>query len=454
MDDGVLSANPPLHAWNVYPYWKKAVASARESVTIFSPYLDSALTKLLESLDPAVKPEKVHIITMKSVEVFLQNPKQLKTVKSLINSKYLVSWIPCLHAKVLIVDDKCLYFGSQNFTTQGTRNKEVSAGPVCPGQGTFMDHLKEWEKEAESIPELLIDSLLSILPTVDRKQKKLNLEAQEAFDQALRQYDDEKLRIENEATEEKKRAELAEQKRLENEKIEKKKEELRNKVQILAALSSYTQIEGTVKEAPGEDFESLLFDTGSHAITRKPGEPVDINWHEPKRLQMYPAILIDSFRMAFVRLGDGRITYVRFGVGKRKWRTSLREWEWEVSIKFPEKETFRRNIKATFFFDEDQVCEMAVLFDGADAKVVGRELSQHPTIDFWGNFAEEAELYAFKKPDEIGRFWHSCLGAFKYVPKGLGMEEKNIRDLLKDSRYELGVIEFAGIPFITLRTLW
>ena len=34
---------------------EKAIASARDNVIVFCPYLDSALTKLLESVNPAAR---------------------------------------------------------------------------------------------------------------------------------------------------------------------------------------------------------------------------------------------------------------------------------------------------------------------------------------------------------------------------------------------------------------
>jgi hypothetical protein len=110
-------ANRLLRASDAYPAWTRLVSRAQEQVTVFAPYLDDLLLKMLAHRRPRLRIPAVVVTTLGPTSVL--EPSQLRTIRRALDAGIAVLSLPTLHAKVLLVDDRYVILGSQNFTSHG-----------------------------------------------------------------------------------------------------------------------------------------------------------------------------------------------------------------------------------------------------------------------------------------------------------------------------------------------
>ena len=90
-------------ARDVYRRWQSVIRGAETDITIFTPYFDNTLLRLLKA-NAIVKPDQRTIVTEISPDNALEMPYQLKAAKKALSQGIAVLSLQGLHAKVLLVD--------------------------------------------------------------------------------------------------------------------------------------------------------------------------------------------------------------------------------------------------------------------------------------------------------------------------------------------------------------
>lgn len=414
-------------ATDVYPKWRQRVKEATESVIVFSPFFDSLLLRLLK-VNTTLSPDNISVVTFFSADNLLELKGQLITVKKLIKTGIKVYQLDRLHAKVLLTDDKWVTVGSQNFTKNGTLNKETTVMPKESLENSvFIQTLKEWLQEAIPINEELVDSLLKGLQKNFKEQEALT--KQSKIDQALiiGQYSKQKI------------AEL---------------------IKKLKALEKDSNIQfkdgyayGTVTTLWNENdcIDTLLADHNCDFTLWKRRE-VDGRYIPLKleRLSMFPMLMPETMQMGFIRVGRTRISYIRDALTWTNRELKLGQLELTVSIEFPRQHVKERNMVVTLDYKKLEKCTIDFLFNGTEAKLInskfrkprGQTSPRHIYFtsliaDFLGN------------PNELDEFLSSFFSTFRY--KKLGINNPNVTSYFTRKYYRLSIVEFKGSPFLIIQ---
>lgn len=416
-------------ARDVYRAWKGRVSKAEESITVYSPFFDRLLLSLLGNA--GIDNEDISIITDLNPASILEMPNQLLTIKRALSIGISVSTISRLHAKVLLIDDKFISTGSQNFTSYGRKSKECTVVPYSPLENTqFVTTLISWRDNASPIDEELIDVLISKLSRRISLHKKLIEETQVEFDQILEEYEQEKQNA-----------------------LIRRLEELERNSRIQL---SHGVIYASIEHIYGgwDDYDSLVadynFDMTRWVIKKDDGtnDPYRLN-----RLSMYPMIIAENNRMGFARIGKTRISYIRKSVNWTGRKLEVADMCLSVSIIFPEAETKKRNIIAIFKHSYLGSCEASFLFTG-DALNLIRKKYLRGNSNWSGehkSFIDSLEKNFFGSPRELNKFFSRFFANFTYST--LGRDNKNVREYLTGSRFRLSVIQFEGNPFLVIKTI-
>ncbi|WP_281628495.1 phospholipase D-like domain-containing protein [Vibrio sp. St2] len=411
-------------AKDVYLKWKKRVAKADQSITIYTPFFDKLLVNLLKQTEL----DKMHvtIVTDLNPTSILEQPKQLKTLKHLLSEGFNVLNAPRLHAKVLLTDDAYITLGSQNFTSYARKSKECTAIPAASLDNTkFVKTLLEWREEAEPIDEAFVDLLLSELSSQFKQYKKLLKNTETQFAHLHTQHEEQKRRS------------------------------LFRRLEAIEKQSS-------IKLAQGEAYASvdIMFNGSSHyySLVTKPGYDLT-HWkvHKPgegtkpydfKRLHMYPFIVADSGAMGFARIAKTRITYFRKTVTWVDNLLKVGDKQLVVTISFPKKDTHKHNVKVTLKHSYLGGCDAFFLFTGDAFELVEKHFTEQNN-DKQKAFKADLEAKIFSNQDALNAFFGRSFTSFTYQELDIG--NKNIRDYLKGSRYRLSVIEYQGNPILVIK---
>jgi len=185
-----------LHAHNISKKWRKFIAGATDSVTFYTPFFDFLILRLVDA-NIQIPRRNITVVTDFRVEVLISHPKQLTAVRKLLDQGVQVKYLPRLHAKVLLVDDRVAILGSQNFTAYARQSKEVSAGAFDLLNGTkFLRTLIGWREEAQPIDTSLVDLLVECLRSRSCQFEALVGECRRDFDEVFRQRENKRERIE------------------------------------------------------------------------------------------------------------------------------------------------------------------------------------------------------------------------------------------------------------------
>lgn len=418
--------NQSFAAHDVYAKWKRLVAAAQDSITIYTPFFDQLLPSLMKA-NKHVDLDNINIVTDFSPESLLELPHQLLTIKKILSDGISVLTLPGLHAKILLIDDKYVSVGSQNFTCRGRRNKEASVLPSVSLEGSrFTATLIEWRKQAANIDEDFVDLLLSKLRHRLKKHGELHKKFQKEFDEIQETYEHEK-----------------------QEAMRRRLEELERQSHIRMANGViYASIQPLVGDLA---YNSLLADSGydmtNWIIKKENGATIP---YKLKRLSMYPAILADTLRMGFARIGKTRITYIRKGLKWTNRALKIGDLNLKVEINFPDTKTTKRNVIVKLSDSYRGSCEFTCLFTGDSVKNIRRRY-------FKGNphWQEEYKAFTamlenafFGSASAVADFFGRFFTPFTYAE--LGRDHKNIKDYLKGWRYRLSVIQYQSNPFLVI----
>lgn len=423
-------ANRTFFAKDVYRIWKSRVSEAEESITVYSPFFDRLLISLLGNAQ--LDNENITIVTDLNPSSLLELPNQLRTLKRALSEGITVLSTPRLQAKVLLIDDKFVAAGSQNFTSYSRKSKECTVIPAATMAGScFVVTLIRWRDDATSVDEDFVDTLLSKLSRRIRQHEELLDKTEAEFADLLEQHEEEKHNA-----------------------LLRRLEDLERQSRIRMSQGvAYASIEHIYGE--WDDYDSLMADH-EYDMTRwvidKPGG--DTKPYRLSRLSMYPIIIAETGRMGFARIGKTRITYVRKGLNWTEKRLEVGDHSLGVTITFPDKDTKKRNIVVRLNHPSRGTCEAAFLFTGDAFRLVRKRY-------FKGNahwkdqheaFVNELDAGFFRSPDKLNSFFGRFFTRFTY--KELGRDNKNVRDYLKGTRFRLSVIQFEGNPVLVVKKQW
>jgi phospholipase D-like protein len=387
----IQEANRTYLARDVYPRWKQLVKDAKETVTIYTPFLDRLLLALLSS-NSDVETGQITVITDFNPASILEQPHQLRTIKKALSRGFPILSLANLHAKVLLVDDKYIATGSQNFTFHGRKSKECTVVPCESMKGArFVDTLICWREQAEPIDEDLVDSLISKLEHRIRQHKKLLLETQAEFIEICKHHEQEKQNA-----------------------LIRRLEELERQSRIRMSQGVvYASIDYVSSEWGG--YESLRADNEydmTSWIIEKPDGSVEP--YRLSRLSMYPMILADSNRMGFARIGKTRISYIRKGLNWTNRNLTVDNLPLKVNITFPESDTRKRNIIVKLSHSHFGSCEFDVLFKGDSSVMVEKRYSKGGA--YWENehdsFVKTLEKGFFASTVHLDEFFQKIFHSF------------------------------------------
>jgi hypothetical protein len=333
--------------------------------------MDSTLLTLLRT-KASFPPDRFTVITGDfEAQILLPNPAQLKTIKKLLQKGIPVKCLPNLHAKILLIDDRFVFLGSQNFTGRGRKNKEASTGPLSSLEGTaFLEEILKWRSQAQPVSESLINDLIAILKPHGERFRKMTTEIDRNFEKAL------------EESEEERRKSLEEEKR----------RTLQANIEKLASQSQlqfeHGPVDMSLKWIPRAGFElddmvgylTLVVDDGKRDNLLKwriKGGDGSFRLSSLNRLNMYPLILADTLRMGICRLAKTRISFVM----GYPWSPDIQigERKFSVSVSFPETDTTNRNIIIEVchppYRDDIFQCTLDLLFAGNSISLVNKTYS-------------------------------------------------------------------------------
>lgn len=147
---------------DAYPNWKQYILRASESVKIYTPYADDLLNNLI-SIAKSDKRIDISIITKVDGDSLFETGVQFQALKRAIQNGCRIYHLDNLHAKLLVVDNRIVSAGSQNFTYRGRKNKEITVISETVWKNTnYIAILSKWEDESVEINESFLDSLIKI----------------------------------------------------------------------------------------------------------------------------------------------------------------------------------------------------------------------------------------------------------------------------------------------------
>ena len=285
-------------AADAYPHWRRRVKAAEEYVRIYCPYLDDMVVRLLGNTD--LDATDLSVVTDLSPESgTLTYRRQLLTIRRLLRQGVEVRSLPRLHAKVLLVDGKSVTIGSQNFTSYARRSKETTAVPaVDMSQSRLVDTLERWYGEADQVDLELIEQLLDDLAEPFEIARAAIEALSTAYAEGLADYSEKQRQ--------------AAMRRFERD---------------LAQAGSSSPSAGFQRAVSASRYNSAFarlvwIDPGYWTLMRSDQDFNLIRWRMQDdaghyvdavrldRLNFYPVLLGPKMQMAFVRVGESRITYV------------------------------------------------------------------------------------------------------------------------------------------------
>lgn len=162
-----------IYIRNIARRWKLKLAISPAKKYIFSPYITSGTAESVLSITVG---EKCEIHTLFSADVFASKASSLKTLKKLLASGHSLFFLPNLHAKIVLVPGFFATIGSQNLTTNGTRNKEASV--LIKDEKQILKIEKEimrWMPERIPITLEMIDDMEMSLKNFEPEFEAFNL---------------------------------------------------------------------------------------------------------------------------------------------------------------------------------------------------------------------------------------------------------------------------------------
>lgn len=434
-------------ARDVYPLWKGQIRSAGESIWVLTPYLDYSLVRLLGNASGAVQTIVVTDLAPESGPANYR--KKLLALKKLLGADVDIRSLPRLHAKVLVIDNRDVVAGSQNFTSYARRSMEVSVTSDAEPTDALAV-LAAWVQTAQPVD---LETVERLLEATDERAKAVDLAISELQTQVV----EELASLEAERAE---RARLAAQR----EKAFARERALRARVAKtpwrLGMGTGYLVADTatTYSDWYGQDEYPTMF--GTNAWGERSG--IDLTrWLRDdkgqrqtlqlRHLYFYPMIHLPAGRMVFVRIAQTRITYVKHGVrftspylvgGKSRF----------LALTLPEDLEDGANLilRVRPWPDASAEHRIGLQFDGADYVIKW----DTPATGPWAPQATAAAttvLAELRDGRRGARLLQQLLEPIKFTQ--LGRDNKTAAKFFGHKKHELQLIDFGSAHlFVAART--
>jgi len=427
-------------AADIYPAWKRAIASARDSMVVFSPYFDALIERLTKNTDLPVT-----VVTDLSPESGAQDYlAQLRAIARMLKRGTDVRHLDRVHAKVLWVDDGRVVYGSQNFTTYARSSREASTAPAGDlTDTTFTTTLQQWLAESTPIDADLIDALIKAAKEPAAALAAAHKTLTDTYQRTVEEHAEAKARTARSPMSRETFAALTAAVRHPQGQARLTRTEMDEAGQY--SWGTYT----TMLADPGNDLTKWIV-TDPNA----PDTTLDL-----AHLSMHPALFTDTKRMAFLRVGKTRITYARFSLWLPQRPLRLRSPQTDgaisaveavVTVTFPNEVVNEVNMQLEFALS-DRFSGVQFGAVHADATFTGQDFTAHTTRATTPRTEEYRPVIEelFATPQALQGFFRKILSSFTYSE--LGIENKNADEIFTEPEYELAVTRFAGVPVLLVR---
>ena len=406
-------------AKDIYPKWYKYVTLAQKSITVISPYVDNTVKMLLTNskINYGVK---ICIITRIDPDTIFDKPYQIRSLINCMKNDIAVFHLDELHAKLLIIDDKYISVGSQNFTSRGKKNKETTMISKHSFEDSkFLEQINEWKIISDEIE-------LDYLSELEKGLKKFRPKIIKF--RALHKTEFEKL---SDTFNKRKKIALLRE-------LEKQRQ---NSALRFAAENVFLSM--TTVESNYNYITTLLADSHCNLQHWKDKNEVD-SINSLTRLKYYPMINIENSALAFGRLASTRIS------------SFLKEFHFpfeeikgnyiKIGVKCPKKNTSKINIEFKFdLYDEEWNiinAKLSYYFDGSSCKRI-KEVYDNTEIE-----SIIRKLFLKNKKLEK-RFLKQYFRGADLATIGLPIDE-----FLEGSRYKLYIIQYLTNPILVCEKQW
>lgn len=432
-------------ARDVYKSWKRRVQQAEESVRVFTPYFDRALDRLLGNAD--LEPGDISVVTdLSPASGALDYRGQLLGVRALLRRGIEVRSLARLHAKVLLCDEVHVTIGSQNFTSYGRGSHETTAliGDDITDT-TFAATLAEWYAAATPVSLDFIEGLLAELADLAEAARSASNRLTDEFDHEWAKYLAQ-LEVERRARETAaRRKPLALQ--------------LARALRVSAERHPRERVWAKLRLAGEVDvYETLIADRDSSLTRWRKRLPNGGTASSTlTRLNFYPIILNPTGRMAFGRIAQTRITYVRSSV---KW-TRPRELfgrMYNLTVRFPTNGLESVNVEMSLTVGgqpEYASLELGIRFDGLEVILNRREVRETRQSSTARSFyvARQRSLLeqlaaTLEESTNLAGLVASAFATFTYSELGVG--NRNATEFFPRGWVRVTMIEYAERPVLVV----
>jgi len=405
-----------FYAMDAFPFWKHHIKNATVSVKIFSPYVDHTINDLFALIPKNINVVK-KIITKIDGDSFFERGYQISALIEAINSGCEILHLSDLHSKVLIVDNGVVSVGSQNFTYRGRKNKETTillSNSI--DNSDLLNELLFWESNSINISLDLLKSIQEFeninLPELKKIKKIYN----DGIDSLLTKH------IEKETNDE-----FIEQ-LISQSSIRFAKESVFLSKQVIYSYDKYRSL-------VCRDTDDLTSWIKKDKNGKK--QPFELKW-----LYFYPAFNVLTHQIAFLRIAQTRITFVRYQAKFLK-EFIIGNLLFDIEFRFLKKNAKHANIKIKLSNELLGNVFLWYYFNGKlfklrRQKYTSDKLKMLITIEFLSN------------QNNQDKFFCEYFQAFRYTEQ-LDFEDKGIDKFAKEYYYWANIIEFQGVPIVILR---
>lgn len=267
--------------------WKRKAQEAKKPIVLLSPYLTGKIPSDIIGTQYTGK-----IYTLFDVELFASNSSSLPLIKQLFEAGHKLFKLDRLHAKVVVEPSTFATLGSQNATTGGTQNLELS---VCytdkPEVAKIHRKIQPWLKNAKPITQQMITAMDAAVKPLMKRFTKLQAECTDA-----------QAKIDQEAR-------LSE-KKLAREKLARDRAKLRSEIKHAVSLApiSAEWNRGTIKYRSDSMETSLISEKPTLLDWTVNGKEIPL-----KRLSRYLCVT-DLGEIGWARVAGTRISMIGRGV--------------------------------------------------------------------------------------------------------------------------------------------
>jgi len=430
-----------LYARDVYAEWRRRVSRATFSIRVFTPYLDRMLDRLLQN--SSLEPESISVVTdLSPTSGALDYRGQLLGIRALLKRGVSVRSLPRLHAKVLVCDEHLATIGSQNFTSYGRQSKETTVAVSNVETGSQLSlTLAEWWAAAVPVDLELIEELLLNLDETMKRLADARSDLTSEFDASWESY---ALRLA-----------IARQLAIGRDSLPKL---LARAVERSTQRQARPLVWASLQSVGDWDpYDSLVADRDSSLtrwMTRTPAG--ERSFTILKRLQMYPILLNPSGRMAFGRVADTRVTYIRKAVN---WTTSRRILGqlYRVRVRFADELKSPHNLEMTLSHPGSPgmaSLTLFILFTGESSSLVRLDVNTNPHQRLSDSGAREGDLQRLatqlEDPPTLDRIVSNALSTFKYSELGIG--NRNASDFFPPGWVRVTIIDYLDKPILIVNS--